>query len=66
VNDIVTRSISGHLTERMQQHYSSVNAGEQRDALAKVLRLFDRATKGRWVSSGEAPRRSGLGIVLNF
>jgi hypothetical protein len=30
VNDIVTRSISGHLTERMQQHYSSVNAGEQR------------------------------------
>jgi hypothetical protein len=32
---------SGHLTERMQQHYSTVNAAEQRDALAKVIRLFD-------------------------
>ena len=41
VSDLVTRSISGHLTERMQQHYSTVNGGEQREALAKVVRLFD-------------------------
>jgi len=40
VNDLVTRSISGHLTERMQHHYSTVNAAEQREALAKVIRLF--------------------------
>ena len=40
VSDLVTRSISGHLTERMQHHYSTVNAGEQREALAKVIRLF--------------------------
>jgi hypothetical protein len=25
----VTRSISGHLTEKIQQHYSTVNGGEQ-------------------------------------
>jgi len=55
VNDIVTRSISGHLTERMQQHYSSVNAGEQRDAFAKVVRLFDPASK----KSGPAPSGAG-------
>ena len=39
VNDLVTRSISGHLTERMQHHYSTVNADEQRAALAKVISL---------------------------
>lgn len=42
VNDLVTRSISGHLTEKMQAHYSTVNGGEQREALAKVIRLVDR------------------------
>lgn len=66
VNDIVTQSVSGHLTERMQQHYSSVNAGEQRDALAKVVRLFDPAgKKGRPAPSGEGggegPPPSGEG-----
>jgi integrase len=28
VNDLVTRSISGHLTESMQHHYSTVNGEE--------------------------------------
>ncbi len=32
VNDLVTRSISGHLTERMQHQYSTVNGGEHRAA----------------------------------
>lgn len=41
VNDLVTRSISGHLTEQMQHHYSSVNSAEQREAIAKVIRLVD-------------------------
>lgn len=41
VNDLVTRSISGHLTDKMQRHYSTVSSSEQRDALAKVIRLFD-------------------------
>ena len=41
VSDLVTRSISGHLTQRMQQHYSTVNGGEQRDALVRVIRMVD-------------------------
>jgi integrase len=44
VNDLVTRSISGHLTEKMQAHYSTVNGGEQREALARVIRLVDRSS----------------------
>ncbi|MFI5299546.1 MAG: hypothetical protein ACHREM_15760 [Polyangiales bacterium] len=42
VNDSVTRSISGHQTEEMQHHYSTVNSDEQRAALAKVISLVDR------------------------
>jgi integrase len=40
VGDLVTRSISGHLTEDMQHHYSTVQREEQRDSIAKVIDLF--------------------------
>jgi integrase len=39
VRDVVTRSISGHLTEEMQRHYSTVAPEEQRQSLAKVISL---------------------------
>lgn len=41
VTDLVTRSISGHATEEMQQHYSTVPGEEQRGALAAVVSLAD-------------------------
>ena len=56
VNDLVTRSISGHQTEQMQHHYSTVNGGEQRDALAKVISLFG-ASGGQ--SGGQSPPAGG-------
>ena len=46
VQDVVTRSISGHLTEGMQRHYSTVSGEEQRQALAKVIDLT-RVPAGR-------------------
>ena len=46
VDDLVTRSISGHLTERMQ-HHSTVNAVEQRAGTASVI---DLATRRREVA----------------
>ncbi len=39
VKDIVTRAVSGHATETMQQHYSTVNAEEMRAGIAKVIDL---------------------------
>jgi len=43
VSDIATRSVSGHATEEMQRHYSTVSADEQRAGLAKVIDLaFER------------------------
>src|ERR1700756_5124200 len=53
VSDLVTRSISGHLPERMQHHYSTVNAAEQRDALAKVIRLLAPLPAAPSIPSGE-------------
>jgi integrase len=54
VNDLVTRSISGHLTEQTQRHYSTVNGAEQRAALAKVVRLVRVADRVSHPAVGEA------------
>ena len=39
IHDVVTRAISGHLTETMQHHYSTARGAEIRDALALVAGL---------------------------
>jgi integrase len=36
VKDVVTRSISGHTTEAMQRHYSTVRGEEQRQGIART------------------------------
>jgi integrase len=58
VDALVTRSISGHLTERMQDHYSTVNADEQRQGIAKVIELT-RARAKRQAEASEADGVSG-------
>lgn len=40
VQDIITRSISGHSTEKMQQYYSSVSGSEQRASLSRVFNVI--------------------------
>lgn len=40
VADVVTRSISGHATDTMQRHYSTVSGREQREGLGRVLGLI--------------------------
>ncbi len=44
--DVVTRSISGHATEEMQMHYSTVAGSEQQAGLARVIQLFKPAAGG--------------------
>ena len=39
VESLVTKSISGHLTDRMKDHYSTVSPVEQRESIGCVLRL---------------------------
>jgi hypothetical protein len=40
VKDLVTRSISGHVTEAMQRHNSTVAPQEQRAGVVIVISLF--------------------------
>jgi len=58
IESIVTRSISGHLTERMQDHYSTVNAAEQRESIAKVIDLFGTKPLAKSATGG-APETAG-------
>ncbi len=53
IEGVVTRSISGHLTERMQHHYSTVNADEQRGSIARVIDLME--ARDERSSAGGAP-----------
>jgi hypothetical protein len=52
VESLVTRSISGHKTERMREHYSTVSADEQRESIGRVLQLVKPEGSG---SLGGAP-----------
>lgn len=62
IENVVTRSISGHATERMQHHYSTVNAAEQRASIARVIDLMavrdERAVTGG-APTGALPSASG-------
>jgi integrase len=55
VQAIVTRSISGHLTEQMQDHYSTVDPREQREGIAKVIDLMKFKATGVAAATGGAP-----------
>jgi integrase len=56
VKDIVTRAISGHATETMQHHYSTVAADEKKAAIAKVIELAGV----RKTLAGGASSRGGM------
>lgn len=59
VEDIVARSISGHVTKEMGEHYSTVSSGEQRAALAKVIELFGRPPHQAGGEDGGEDRPTG-------
>lgn len=62
MHDFVARSISGHATVEMHQHYSSVSALEVRDGLAKVVSLMDfQRAREQAVSDG-----SGTEVVMRW
>ena len=57
VEAIVTRSISGHLTERMQDDYSTVSGAEQRASIAKVFDLMTPRKRQHAAARGPSPAR---------
>jgi hypothetical protein len=67
VGDLVTRSISGHATESMQRHYSTVALEEQRRGLANVLQLLrpsqPRDSEGAGQGAGTPVEGAGSAFV---
>jgi integrase len=55
VDAVVRRALTGHVTEEMQRHYSTVGLDEKRAAIAGVLRLVP-PSGGNEGGSGEAPK----------
>ena len=58
VEGVVTKSISGHLTERMRERYSTVAPIEQRASIAKVIDFAQakRPAEGGEQSGEHAPQ----------
>ncbi len=59
VQDLVTRSVSGHASSEMQRHYSTVNPSEQRESLTRVLRVIQGGASAASERSGETGSASG-------
>jgi integrase len=64
VDDIVTRAVSGHATEAMQHHYSTVYQNEIHDGIARIVALAGLskgpADEGEKADLGEAQRPGGM------
>lgn len=60
VADVVTRSISGHATESMQLHYSSVGEDEQRASLGRMIAL---AGVAKVLTAPKPPQQSVIEVV---
>ncbi len=55
VESLVTKSISGHLTDRMKDHYSTVSPVEQRESIGRVLHLVSSPVVDTGPNTGGAP-----------
>lgn len=60
VEGIITRSICGH-TPDMTELYSSVNGGEQRASIGRVISLFARDPHATQAATGERGGEQPLG-----
>jgi hypothetical protein len=54
VDAVVQRALTGHVTEEMQRHYSTIGLAEKRAAVAGVLRLVPPDAGAKTVDSSIA------------
>lgn len=52
VEGLVTKSISGHRTDRMKDHYSTVSPAEQSDGIGRVIKLVTSAAPSQETDDG--------------
>jgi integrase len=59
VDAVVRRALTGHVTEEMQRHYSTVGMEEKRAAIAGVLRVLDGGLSKSGTNGGTEPEAKG-------
>jgi hypothetical protein len=59
VDAVVRRALTGHVTEEMQRHYSTVGMEEKRAAVAGVLRVVDGGLSKSGTNDGTEPKAKG-------
>ena len=71
VNAVVARTLTGHVTEQMLAHYSTVELDENRDAVVAILKLVSDGTRGDRggdrefrVAAGRPTKRPNPGLRL--
>lgn len=52
IEGVVTRSISGHRSEKLREHYSTVSGDEQRETIGRILHLVSSEGSGFSPASG--------------
>jgi len=63
--NIVTRAITGHVTEEMTEHYSHVDRAEKLRAADQVVALAGPRAPANDTAAPNAPARGGSGGGLN-
>jgi integrase len=58
VDAVVRRALTGHVTEEMQRHYSTVGVDEKRAAVAGVIRLVPASTLPGGEKGGDRARKN--------
>ena len=65
VDAVVRRALTGHVTEEMQRHYSTVGLDEKRAAIAGVLRLVPPSGPMAGGSSGGSDEAPAVEMLVN-
>ena len=58
VDPVTGRSLTGHVTEQMREHYSTVRLDEKRDAMERVGRLLREGKVGPEVGPGPKTKKA--------
>src|SRR5262249_51312996 len=65
VDAVVRRALTGHVTEEMQRHYSTVGLDEKRAAIAGVLRLVPPSAPIAGGSNGGSKEAPAAEMLVN-
>ncbi len=65
VDAVTRRALTGHVTEQMQRHYSTVDVAEKREAMQAAMDVLTKAKAAAALAAAEVTRRRGVNSGVN-